>query len=49
MTWTFHATARVNNQLITTKGRETQIFRKEQGTWHLLAVHYSGPAMTGKL
>jgi len=42
MTWTFHATFKDGPQ-ITTTGRETQIYHKENGTWHIVHVHYSGP------
>jgi hypothetical protein len=48
MTWTFHATLRGNGQEITTKGRETQIYHKENGEWHIVAVHYSSPAITAE-
>ena len=48
MTWTFHATLRDSSQLIVTKGRETQVLRKEHGAWHIVAIHYSGLPMTGK-
>jgi ketosteroid isomerase-like protein len=49
MTWTFHATVRGNGQEITTKGRESQIYHKENGGWRIVAVHYSGPAITSNL
>ena len=49
MTWTFHATIRGNNQPITTQGRETQIYRKRNGAWHIVAVHYSGLPTSGAL
>ena len=39
--WTFHATMRKDGSAITTKGVETQIYRKEAGRWHLVHVHYS--------
>jgi ketosteroid isomerase-like protein len=42
MTWTFHAT-RKDGSAITTEGRETQVYHKEQGTWRIVHVHYSGP------
>jgi Domain of unknown function (DUF4440) len=48
MTWTFHATLRGNGQEITTRGRETQIYHKENGEWHIVAVHYSSPAITAE-
>jgi|SRR5215831_16197646 len=48
MTWTFHATLK-NGQKITTTGRETQIYHKENGNWRIVHVHYSGPPVTGAL
>jgi ketosteroid isomerase-like protein len=39
--WTFHATMRKNGSAVTTKGVETQIYRKEAGRWRLVHVHYS--------
>ncbi len=42
MTWTFHATKK-DGSAITTEGRETQVYHKEQGTWRIVHVHYSGP------
>jgi ketosteroid isomerase-like protein len=41
-TWTFHATVRASGQNITTQGRETQVYHKENGTWRIVHVHYSG-------
>jgi len=40
--WTFHATVKDGGAEITTKGRETQIYHKEDGSWHIVHVHYSG-------
>ena len=40
--WDFTAKFRKDGQLITTQGRETQIYRKIQGTWRIIHVHYSG-------
>jgi ketosteroid isomerase-like protein len=48
MTWTFHATLK-DGQKITTTGRETQIYHKEEGHWRIVHVHYSGPPVTGAL
>jgi ketosteroid isomerase-like protein len=42
MTWTFHATKNDGSE-ITTEGRETQVYHKEQGVWRIVHVHYSGP------
>ena len=45
MTWTFHATKK-DGSAITTEGRETQVYHKEHGAWHIVLVHYSVPAIT---
>jgi ketosteroid isomerase-like protein len=42
MTWTFHAVQK-NGTAITTEGRETQVYHKENGAWRIVLVHYSGP------
>ena len=39
--WTFHATMRKDGSAVTTRGVETQIYRKEAGIWRLMHVHYS--------
>jgi ketosteroid isomerase-like protein len=44
MTWTFHATIK-DATAITTEGRETQVYHKEQGVWRIVHVHYSGPPL----
>jgi ketosteroid isomerase-like protein len=49
MTWTFHATVKNGGMKITTTGRETQIYHKENGVWRIVHVHYSGPPVTGAL
>lgn len=46
-TWTFHATTRRGGKYITTKGRESQVYHKENGTWRLVRHHYSGLPVTG--
>jgi ketosteroid isomerase-like protein len=43
--WTFHAIWKDSGKLVTTQGRETQIYLRESGVWHLVHVHYSGPPM----
>jgi len=42
MTWTFHATEK-DGSVITTQGRETQVYHKESGVWRIVLVHYSAP------
>jgi ketosteroid isomerase-like protein len=40
-TWTFNAKLRSNGSPVTSKGRETQIYRREKDGWRLVHVHYS--------
>jgi Xaa-Pro aminopeptidase len=40
--WDFTAKFRKDGSPLTTHGRETQLYHKEQGRWRLLHVHYSG-------
>ncbi|MGB8847004.1 MAG: nuclear transport factor 2 family protein [Terracidiphilus sp.] len=42
MTWTFHAIKK-DGSAVTTEGRETQVYHKENGYWRIVLVHYSGP------
>jgi ketosteroid isomerase-like protein len=44
--WDFTAKFRKDGQSITTHGRETQIYRKMQGGWRIIHVHYSGMPST---
>jgi ketosteroid isomerase-like protein len=44
--WDFNAKFRKDGQSIATHGRETQIYRKMQGTWRIIHVHYSGMPTT---
>jgi hypothetical protein len=46
--WIFDATLSMNNNPVQTKGRETQIWRKINGEWRLVHVHYSGMPVTGQ-
>jgi uncharacterized protein (TIGR02246 family) len=39
--WDFYATMRKDGSAVTTHGVETQIYRKEDGHWRLVHVHYS--------
>ena len=39
--WDFTATLRKDGSSVVTHGRETQIYRKQQGAWRLVLVHYS--------
>src|SRR6266568_6174453 len=38
--WDFHATMRKGGSAVNTHGVETQIYRKEDGMWRLVHVHY---------
>ena len=40
--WDFVAKFRKDGSALTTHGRETQIYHRENGDWRLLHVHYSG-------
>jgi ketosteroid isomerase-like protein len=44
--WDFAAKYSKDGSPITTHGRETQVYRKEQGHWRLVHVHYSGMPVT---
>ncbi len=44
--WDFNAKFRKDGTALATKGRETQIYHKEQGRWRLVHVHYSGMPVT---
>lgn len=39
--WIFRATMRKDGSAVTTRGVETQIYRKQDGKWRLVHVHYS--------
>ncbi|HXX22995.1 MAG TPA: nuclear transport factor 2 family protein [Terriglobia bacterium] len=44
--WDFTAKYRKNGSTVTTHGRETQVYWKEQGRWRLVHVHYSAMPVT---
>jgi ketosteroid isomerase-like protein len=46
--WDFVAKYRKDGSLVTTHGRETQIYWKIEGRWRLVHVHYSGMPVTEK-
>jgi Xaa-Pro aminopeptidase len=47
--WDFGARFRKDGSPLTTHGRETQLYHKEQGRWRLVHVHYSGmPVIEGR-
>jgi len=46
--WDFVAKLRKDGTPISTQGRETQVYRKIDGAWRLIHVHYSGMPVTGE-
>jgi ketosteroid isomerase-like protein len=46
--WDFTAKFRGNGQPLRTRGRETQVYRRADGRWELVHVHYSGMPVTGR-
>lgn len=40
--WDFHANFRSSGAPFESKGRETQIYQKQEGHWFIIHVHYSG-------
>jgi len=47
--WDFVAKVRKDGSAFHSQGRETQIYRRENGHWRIVHVHYSGAAVTGNL
>lgn len=47
--WDFVATVRADGSAFESKGRESQVYHKENGQWRIVHVHYSGVPVTGKL
>ena len=46
--WDFAAKLRADGSPVATHGRETQVYRKIDGAWRLVHVHYSGMPVTGE-
>jgi ketosteroid isomerase-like protein len=46
--WDFAAKLRADGSAVATHGRETQVYRKIDGAWRLVHVHYSGMPVTGE-
>jgi uncharacterized protein (TIGR02246 family) len=46
--WDFVARLRKDGSPLTTHGRETQVYKKADGRWRLVHVHYSGMPVTGE-
>ena len=45
--WDFAATFREDGRTLATSGRETQLFRKVEGDWRIVHVHFSLLPVTG--
>ena len=46
--WDFAAKLRSDGTTLTTRGRESQVYRKIDGRWRLVHLHYSGMPATGE-
>lgn len=46
--WDFAAKMKKDGSAVNTKGRETQIYRKEESGWRLVHVHYSSMPVSGE-
>ena len=44
--WDFVAKLRSDGTTLTSRGRESQVYRKTDGRWRLVHVHYSGMPVT---
>ena len=44
--WNFVAKLRSDGSTLTSRGRESQVYRKTDGRWRLVHVHYSGMPVT---
>jgi len=47
--WDFTATVRKDGSPFHSRGMETQVYRRENGQWRIVHVHYSGAPVTGNL
>jgi ketosteroid isomerase-like protein len=47
--WDFVAKVRKDGSAFHSQGRESQVYHKENGQWHIVHVHYSGMPVTGNL
>jgi ketosteroid isomerase-like protein len=46
--WDFAAKLRQDGSPVATHGRETQVYRRIDGSWRLVHVHYSGMPVAGE-
>lgn len=47
--WDFYAKVKKDGSAFHSQRRETQIYRRENGRWRIVHVHYSGMPVSGKL
>ncbi len=47
--WDFVATTTKDGSPFHSQGRETQVYRKQNGQWRIVHVHYSGAVVSGNL
>src|SRR5579885_2766734 len=45
--WDFAAKVRKDGSSLHTQGRETQVYHRENGSWRIVHVHYSGQVASG--
>ena len=45
--WDFVATMKKDGSSFRSQGRETQVYRRDNGQWRIVHVHYSGQPVTG--
>lgn len=45
--WDFAAKLRKDGSSLHTQGRETQVYHRENGSWRIVHVHYSGQVASG--
>lgn len=45
--WDFVAKVRKDGSSLHTQGRETQVYHRENGSWRIVHVHYSGQVASG--
>ena len=45
--WDFVAKFRKDGSALHSQGRETQVYHRENGRWHIVHVHYSGQVVSG--
>ena len=46
--WEFNATFKKDGKPLKSEGRETQVWKKENGAWRIVHIHYSSMPVTGE-